>query len=93
MDLAMTDRCAAGTGAFLETIGRALLLDLDEISEAALSADEAVEVSSMCTLFAQTEVVHLVSEGTDEGRIARGVFASVVEERSVDAWWVAACSM
>ncbi len=79
MDFAMNDRCAAGTGAFLETIGRALLLDLDEISEAALGADEAVEVSSMCTVFAQTEVVHLVSEGVDEGRIAKGVFASVVE--------------
>ena len=33
----------------------------------------------MCTVFAQTEVVHLVSEGIDEARIARGVFASVIE--------------
>lgn len=79
LDFVMNDRCAAGTGAFLEQIGRALLLDLDDLSRAAVAADDAVQVSSTCTVFAQTEVVHLVSEGIDEGRIARGVFSSIVE--------------
>ena len=78
-DFVMNDRCAAGTGSFLELTARALQLDLEELSEAAVAAEEAVAVSSMCTVFAQTEVVHLVSEGVDVGRIARGVFASVVE--------------
>jgi (R)-2-hydroxyacyl-CoA dehydratese activating ATPase len=79
LDFVMNDRCAAGTGSFLELTARALQLDLMELSEAAVGAEEAVAVSSMCTVFAQTEVVHLVSEGVDMGRIARGVFASVVE--------------
>jgi len=78
-DFVMNDRCAAGTGSFLELTARALQLDLDELSTLAAGTRDAVEVSSICTVFAQTEVVHLVSEGIAEPRIARGVFASVVE--------------
>ncbi len=78
-DFVMNDRCAAGTGSFLELTARALQLDLEELSALASSTRDAAEVSSTCTVFAQTEVVHLVSEGVPEPRIARGVFASVVD--------------
>jgi predicted CoA-substrate-specific enzyme activase len=79
LDFVMNDRCAAGTGAFLETMARALQMDLDDLSHQATLARDHAPISSVCTVFAQTEVVHLVSEDVAQERICRGVFVSVVE--------------
>lgn len=77
---AMNDRCAAGTGRFLEVMARVLEVDLATLDAMALRADEPAAISSACTVFAQSEVVSLLSEGVPPERIAAGVFRSVAEQ-------------
>jgi predicted CoA-substrate-specific enzyme activase len=76
-DFEMNDKCAAGTGKFLEVMARALGFALDEMAAAALQADTGVRISSMCTVFAESEVTGLVHRGEDRGRIARGLHESI----------------
>ncbi len=77
IDFEMNDKCAAGTGKFLEVMAHALGFTLEELAEAALAAESGVAISSMCTVFAESEVVGLVHRGEDRGAIARGLQASV----------------
>jgi len=76
-DFEMNDKCAAGTGKFLEVMARALGFTLGEMAAAAATADAGVQVSSMCTVFAESEVTGLVHRGVDRGRIARGLHESI----------------
>ncbi len=77
-DFEMNDKCAAGTGRFLEVMARALGFELDEMGAAALAAEAGgVSISSMCTVFAESEVTGLVHKGEDRGRIARGLHESI----------------
>jgi predicted CoA-substrate-specific enzyme activase len=77
LDFEMNDKCAAGTGRFLEVMARALGVELDELAAAALAADSAVTVSSMCTVFAESEVVGLIHRGESRPRIARGLHEAI----------------
>lgn len=77
LDFEMNDKCAAGTGKFLEVMARALGFALDEMAAAALDAESGVAISSMCTVFAESEVTGLVHRGEDRGRIARGLHDSI----------------
>jgi predicted CoA-substrate-specific enzyme activase len=74
---ALNDRCASGTGRFFDVLSRALEVDLDEVSELALSSDRDLEVSSMCATFAETEVISLLAEGEDKADIAASVHRAV----------------
>jgi predicted CoA-substrate-specific enzyme activase len=74
---AMNDKCAAGTGKFLEVLARAVNVELDEMGAAALSATESVKITSMCATFAETEVIALLAEGTDKSVVLDGVHAAV----------------
>lgn len=76
-DFEMNDKCAAGTGKFLEVMARALGFDLHELGPAALEADEGVKVSSMCTVFAESEVTGLLHRGESRKRIARGLHDAI----------------
>jgi predicted CoA-substrate-specific enzyme activase len=76
-DFEMNDKCAAGTGKFLEVMARALGFTLDELGAASAIADSGVQISSMCTVFAESEVTGLVHRGEDRGRIARGLHESI----------------
>jgi predicted CoA-substrate-specific enzyme activase len=76
-DFEMNDKCAAGTGKFLEVMARALGFELERLGEEALGADGAVKISSMCTVFAESEVTGLVHRGEDRCRIARGLHESI----------------
>jgi activator of 2-hydroxyglutaryl-CoA dehydratase len=58
-------------------MARALGFALDEMAAAALDADTGVTISSMCTVFAESEVTGLVHRGEDRGRIARGLHSSI----------------
>jgi predicted CoA-substrate-specific enzyme activase len=78
-DFVMNDKCAAGTGRFLEVMARTLELDLDELGPLALRSDADVKVSSMCTVFAESEVVSLIGEGVAAARIAWAVCRSVAD--------------
>jgi (R)-2-hydroxyacyl-CoA dehydratese activating ATPase len=76
----MNDRCAAGTGRFLENMARTLGMDVAEFGPHALAArGEAVRVSSMCTVFAESEVVSLIARGEDSHRVALGLHQAIVD--------------
>ncbi len=78
-DFEMNDKCAAGTGKFLEVMARALGFTLEEMASEALLASDGVTISSMCTVFAESEVTGLVHRGEDCGRIARGLHESIAK--------------
>jgi predicted CoA-substrate-specific enzyme activase len=79
LDFAMNDKCAAGTGRFLEVIARALELDLEEMGPSALRARRAADISSTCTVFAESEVVTLVAEGVPREEIVAGICRSIAK--------------
>ncbi len=74
----MNDRCAAGTGRFLEVMATVLGFTLEEFSAAALSAGRAVKINSMCTVFAESEVVSLTSQGAERNEVALGIHKAIV---------------
>jgi predicted CoA-substrate-specific enzyme activase len=78
-DFVMNDKCAAGTGRFLEVMARTLEVDLDELGPLALESDSDLKVSSMCTVFAESEVVSLIGEGVAAKHIAWGICRSVAD--------------
>lgn len=75
----MNDRCAAGTGKFLEIMAQTLGYSLDQFGTEALKATREMQVSSMCTVFAESEVTSLLAKGKDRGQIAKGLHRSVVK--------------
>jgi predicted CoA-substrate-specific enzyme activase len=72
-DFSMNDKCAAGTGRFLEVILGRLQVPLEEVAAWAARAESAVTVSSTCTVFAESEVISLVAEGRPAEGIVRGL--------------------
>ena len=78
MKFEMNDRCAAGTGKFLEIMAQNLGFSLDEFGPAALAAQKDLQINSMCTVFAESEVTSLIAKGQDRREIARGLHLSVV---------------
>lgn len=77
IDFAMNDKCAAGTGRFLEVMAGALEVSLEEIGDFAMSALERRTISSFCTVFAESEVISHVSAGAPKTDILAGVCDSV----------------
>jgi predicted CoA-substrate-specific enzyme activase len=76
-DFAMNDKCAAGTGRFLEVMARALEVDLDAFGGMSLKADRAAAISSLCTVFAESEVISLISKGERRENIVAGIHESI----------------
>jgi predicted CoA-substrate-specific enzyme activase len=74
----MNDRCAAGTGKFLEIMARSLGFGLEHFASEALEAEKDIQINSMCTVFAESEVTSLVARGEDRRNIALGLHKSVV---------------
>lgn len=74
---AMNDKCAAGTGRFLEMMARTLQMKLPEMSELGLNWHNDVTISSMCTVFAESEVVSLIARSTAPADIIHGLNKSV----------------
>lgn len=74
----MNDRCAAGTGKFLEIMARSLGFSLEQFASEALKAEKDIQINSMCTVFAESEVTSLVARGEDRRNIALGLHKSVV---------------
>ena len=73
----MNDKCAAGTGRFLEIMANALNYDLNEFGEAAFLAEKSIKVNNMCTVFAESEVISLLTRGADRQQVARGIHESI----------------
>ena len=77
IDFAMNDKCAAGTGRFLEVMARALEVDLDAFGELSLKADQPAAISSLCTVFAESEVISLIARGERRENIIAGIHESI----------------
>ena len=75
-DFVMNDKCAAGTGRFLQVVSGILGMELPELGLAA-AAGKPVSISSMCAVFAETEIIGLLAQGTAPADIAAGVFLSI----------------
>lgn len=75
-DFVMNDKCAAGTGRFVEMMCRILDCSRDEI-DSFVKGCKPVEITSMCTVFAESEIVSLLAEGHERGDIALGVIRSI----------------
>jgi predicted CoA-substrate-specific enzyme activase len=78
-DFAMNDRCAAGTGRFLEAMARVLQVPVERFDDVVGTAGGTVGITSTCTVFAETEVVGLLARNTPVDRILRGIFASIAD--------------
>ncbi|MEA2102276.1 MAG: acyl-CoA dehydratase activase [Thermodesulfobacteriota bacterium] len=76
-DFAMNDKCAAGTGRFLEVMAGALGADLNDFGAISMSADKPAKISSICTVFAESEVISLISKGELRENIIAGIHVSV----------------
>lgn len=76
IDFLMNDKCAAGTGRFLQVMANALEVDVGDLSDLAGEVEPA-NINSMCTVFAESEVVSLIAEGTSKEAIASGLLHSV----------------
>ncbi len=77
INFAMNDKCAAGTGRFLEVMAGALQVPLGEMARLAAESTEALTISSICTVFAESEVVSLISMGKTPADIAQAVCRAV----------------
>ena len=76
-DFAMNDKCAAGTGRFLEVMARALEVDLNDFGDFSLKADHPSNISSLCTVFAESEVISLIAKGEKRENIIAGIHESI----------------
>lgn len=79
IDFVMNDKCAAGTGRFLENTASRLNVPLDRIGAEALSAPQEAPISSTCTVFAESEVISLISHGVPLASILRGLHRSLIK--------------
>jgi predicted CoA-substrate-specific enzyme activase len=75
----LNDKCAAGTGAFLEKTARYMGFTTDEIGALLTTSKEPVPISGVCAVFAESEVINHLSQGTPPADIMRGALASLVE--------------
>lgn len=78
-DFVMNDKCAAGTGRFLEVIAQALETPLAELGELGLRAGRAAAITATCTVFAESEIISLLAQDVPREEIVAGVHLSVAE--------------
>jgi predicted CoA-substrate-specific enzyme activase len=76
-DFLMNDKCAAGTGKFLEYTARALEVPIGELGSLALASSRPVAITSMCTVFAESEVLSLRARGISREDIAAGLISNI----------------
>lgn len=82
VDFAMNDKCAAGTGRFFEGMARVLEISLTDISELSLNSIDPAQISSQCTVFAESEVITLLNEGVSIEDIAAGINEAIAARLS-----------
>ena len=74
----MNDKCAAGTGRFLDVMSRVLEVDVSALADLGAQAEQEASISSTCTVFAESEVISQMARGTRREDVAAGVIRSVV---------------
>jgi benzoyl-CoA reductase subunit D len=78
-DYVVNEKCAAGAGVFVETMGRALETPLEEMGPLALEADESVPMNAQCAVFAESEVVGLIHAGARKKEISRAIHDAMAD--------------
>ncbi len=79
VNFVMNDKCAAGTGRFLEIQAKALGIKLEELGDMTFIAKNPVEITARCSIFAETEVLHFLQRGVPREEIAAGVNRSMAQ--------------
>lgn len=79
VDFAMNDKCAAGTGRFLEVMSRILEVELDEFGILSEKAEDIPHINSLCTVFGESEVISLISQGRNVADIIAGIHQSIAK--------------
>lgn len=79
LEFAMNDKCAAGTGRFLEMMSRSFKMTLQEFSDLSLQAKNTIPITSQCSVFAETEVISLLSKKKSPANIAAGIHAATAK--------------
>lgn len=79
VDFVMNDKCAAGTGRFLEVIAGALQINLEELGELALISKAPIQISSTCTVFTESEVISLIAQRRNKEDIVGGICKSIAQ--------------
>jgi predicted CoA-substrate-specific enzyme activase len=82
-DFVMNDKCAAGTGRFLEVMAAVLGLDIEEMGPISLTSDQPCHISSTCTIFAETEMVTLRADGRTREDLVAGIHKAVASRVAV----------
>lgn len=78
-NFAMNDKCAAGTGRFLEVMSRILDCPIDELADLSQAATKEVDISSTCTVFAESEVISQLASGEKRENVAKGTHRSIAK--------------
>ncbi|MFZ5868143.1 MAG: acyl-CoA dehydratase activase [Thermodesulfobacteriota bacterium] len=77
VDFAINEKCAAGTGSFIEAMARALETPLEQIGALALTSDKSIPMNAQCTIFAESEVVGLIHAGTTRADISKAIHDAI----------------
>ncbi len=76
VDFVMNDKCAAGTGKFLEMVARTLDIDLESLSNLSDQSVQACDINNMCVVFAESEIISLLAKGVAAENIVAGIYES-----------------
>jgi benzoyl-CoA reductase subunit D len=79
VDFVLNERCAAGAGAFIEAMARALEVEMEKFGPLSLEADKSPPMNAQCTIFAESEVVTLIHEGESKKNIIRALHDAIAE--------------
>lgn len=77
LDFALNDKCAAGTGTFVETLSRALETSVEELSKIALDSTRSILMNAQCVVFGESEVVSLIHQNISRADISRAVMDAI----------------
>lgn len=77
IEFIMNEKCAAGSGRFLEIICEIMEMNLEDVGPMAMASSEETKISSMCTVFAQSEVISKLAENASMGSVLKGILSSI----------------
>lgn len=77
LDFAINERCAAGTGTFIDTMARALEMPIEEMAKMSLQSTRSISMNAQCAVFGESEVVSLIHAKTSKQDIARAVHDAI----------------
>lgn len=80
IDFLMNDKCAAGTGRFLEVMARAMEINIEQFAPIFIKTNDKVDITSTCTVFAESEIVSLIGQGIDKNKIIKGLIYSIADK-------------